>query len=370
MKRTSYSFGLIFVLVLLASFIGFLIGLAVMRTADAEKIAGLESSIPVEKAPDVKVTNVYFPKREIVKGEVPRNSYNPEGFGVRDGYMSYYNDDNEKISKMGIDISYHQENIDWEKLKLSPVEFVMARVGYRGYTEGGLLEDEKFDEYASMCNENDIPLGVYFFSQAISEEEAIEEADYVINKIKDYKISYPVCFDTEDVSDTQARTNKAGIDKEERTKFCIAFCERIKAAGYYPMIYASENWIRRDLVYEDLQEYDFWAPYYRSENDFLYDFTIWQYSDSGNVPGVSGEVDLNVCMVDYAEFVPALREAVLSKGEVSEYDPENIDVAGLLNQQDVTNVLPGAISIDEKKPEKAEENDSENKSEDKPVAGE
>lgn len=350
MKKTSYSIGLIFVMVLMSFIMGFVIGLLVMRTSDAEKIANLEASIHVEKAPDVKVTNVYFPKREIVTGEIPRNSYDPEGFAMRDGFMSYYNENNEKISKVGVDISYHQENIDWDRLKEGPVEFVMLRVGYRGYTEGGLLDDEKFNEYAKMCNENDIPMGVYFFSQAISEEEAVEEAEFVINKIKDYKISYPVCFDTEEVSDTQARTNIEGIEKEQRTKFCIAFCEKIKSAGYYPMIYASENWIRRELIYEDLQEYDFWAPYYRSENDFLYDFTMWQYSDNGNVPGISGDVDLNVCMVDYAEFVPALREAVLSKGEVSEYDPDNLDVAGLANQEGVTNILPESISIDDKKP--------------------
>lgn len=350
MKKNSYSAGLIFVMILMASVIGFVIGLLTMRTSDARKIAELETAIHVEKAPDVKVTNVYFPKREIVSGKIPRNSYDPEGFGIRDGFMSYYNEDNEKISKVGIDISYHQESVDWEKLKTSPVEFVMLRVGYRGYTEGGLLEDEKFHEYAKMCNENDIPLGVYFFTQAISEEEAVEEAEFVINKIKEYKISYPVCIDTEEVADTQARTNREGIGRDERTKFCIAFCEKIKAAGYYPMIYASENWIRRDLNYEELQEYDFWAPFYRSENDFIYDFTMWQYSDKGNVPGIEGDVDLNVCMVNYEEFVPALREAVLSKGEVSEYDPDNIDVAALENEEGVTNILPESISIDDKKP--------------------
>ena len=105
---------------------------------------------------------------------------------------------------------------------------------------------------------------------------------------------------------------------------CIAFCEKIKEAGYYPMIYASENWIRRDLNYEKLQDYDFWAPQYLEENDFMYDFTIWQYTEKGFIQGVDEQVDLDICMVDYASFVPALREAVLSRGQITVVSDNNI----------------------------------------------
>ena len=109
------------------------------------------------------------------------------------------------------------------------------------------------------------------------------------------------------------------LTDEERSAICDAFCKRIKEEGYYPIIYASENWFRRSLEVEALQEYDFWAPQYLEENDFLYDFTIWQYTDEGSIPGVKGDVDLDISMVDYASFVPQMREAFLSGGVIENY---------------------------------------------------
>ncbi len=264
-----------------------------------------------------QVVNVYFPDRERVFGKIPINSYNKDNFYAEDGRMAYHDDEGKIISHFGIDLSYHQPEIDWDALEASGIEFVMLRCGYRGYSEGGLLKDEKFDEYAKECNDRNIPLGVYFFSQSLNEEEAVEEAEFTLSLIKDYKISYPVVLDTEYVSDKQARTNTAEIDDELRTRMCIAFCRRIEQEGYYPMIYASENWIRRELNYEALQDYDFWAPQYLEENDFLFDFTMWQYTCEGRIDGIEDYVDLNISMVDYASFVPALREAYLSKGIIS-----------------------------------------------------
>ena len=265
----------------------------------------------------VNVTNVYIPARERVLGQIPVNSYKLENFYIEDGYMAYHDDEGNKLSHLGVDLSYHQENVDFAALKESGVEFVMLRCGYRGYSEGGLVKDEKFDEYAAACNEYGIPLGVYFFTQAVSVEEAVREAEFTIDLIREYDISYPVALDTEYVSEKGARTNSGEIDEDLRSEMCIAFCRKISEAGYYPMIYASENWIRRDLNYEALQEYDFWAPQYLEENDFMYDFTIWQYTERGFIKGVDEEVDLDISMVDYASFVPALREAVLSRGEIS-----------------------------------------------------
>ena len=217
----------------------------------------------------------------------------------------------------------------------------MLRCGYRGYSEGGLVEDEKFREYATACNELGIPLGVYFFTQAINEAEARREADFVIDLIEDYDISYPIAFDTEMVDDPNARTNVAQIDEELRSNICIAFCEKIKEAGYYPMIYASENWIRREFNYEMLLDYDFWAPQYLDENDFLYDFTIWQYTDKGYVPGIDTEVDIDISMVDYSKFVPALRETVVGKGEqviVSSNNTEILEgIPPIITEQAVEN---------------------------------
>ncbi|MBO4903534.1 MAG: glycoside hydrolase family 25 protein [Lachnospiraceae bacterium] len=261
---------------------------------------------------------VYVPKREVRYGTIPIHSYDPDGFRIDNGYMAYFDENGNKISHLGIDISYHQEKIDWLGLKESPCEFVMLRCGYRGYTEGGLVEDEKFREYAQAAVDAGFPIGVYFFTQALTEEEAIAEADFVMDLIRDFPISYPVVIDTEYVSSAEARTNQAEMTEQERSKLLVTFCERIKENGYYPMIYASENWLRRDLDASMLQPYEIWAPQYLDENDFMYDFTIWQYTDAGHIAGVEGEVDLDISMVDYASFVPAMRQTVVGEGEIIE----------------------------------------------------
>ncbi|MCR5356642.1 MAG: glycoside hydrolase family 25 protein [Lachnospiraceae bacterium] len=275
-------------------------------------------SVVVSGDVDNKVVNVFFPERKRILGQIPVNSYNTANFYYDDdGFMAYHDDEGNTISHLGVDLSYHQENVNWDEVKDSGIEFVMLRCGYRGYSEGALIEDEKFREYAKACNDRDIPLGVYFFTQAVSVEEAISEAEFTLDLIKDYKISYPVAIDTEYIPDKTARTNTTEIEDELRSSMCSAFCERISREGYYPMIYASENWIRRDLEYESLQAYDFWAAQYLEENDFLYDFTIWQYTPDGYIKGVDEKVDLDISMVDYASFVPALREAFLTGGTIS-----------------------------------------------------
>lgn len=294
-------------------FFGFVIGMLVIHFNKADETE--EKREQAEEKPSV--VNVYVPERARAYGTIPVNSYKTENFRLDNGFMAYFDDEGNKISHLGIDMSYHQQMVDWEELAASGCEFVMLRCGYRGYTEGGLIEDEKFEEYAQAANDAGIPLGVYFFTQAITVEEAEAEADFVLSLIERYKISYPVALDTEFVSDKEARTRMAEISDELRSEMCIAFCSKIKEAGYYPIIYASENWMRRNMNLDMLQEYDFWAPQYLEENDFMYDFTIWQYTESGFIPGVDGEVDLNISMVDYAEFVPALREAVLSGGEIT-----------------------------------------------------
>ena len=330
--------GLIFFTVGLAS--GYILGSITGKPDDKEAVADVKEAgadndkeAATVNKPQVivsdnkpNVTNVYVPARQRVLGQIPVNSYKLENFYVDDGFMAYHDDEGNKLSHLGIDLSYHQENVNWDELAASGIEFVMLRCGYRGYSEGGLVKDEKFDEYAKACNDRDIPLGVYFFTQAVSVEEAEREAEFTLELIRDYKISYPVAIDTEYVSDKQARTNLEEIDEDLRSKMCIAFCEKIKEAGYYPMVYASENWIRRELDFEALQDYDLWAPQYLEENDFMYDFTIWQYTEHGFIKGVDEQVDLDISMVDYASFVPALREAVISGGSITETDSQSVQI--------------------------------------------
>ena len=300
---------------------GFIVGAVIIHNKSSKEIAKVQEELDtvIEEQSHVNVTKVYVPKRDVKEGNVTLNSYNPDNFRIDNGFMAYFDDDGNKISHLGCDLSYHNGDVNFDELAASGCEFVMLRVGYRGYSEGGMVKDEKFETYASEAERVGLKIGVYFFTQALTPEEARDEADFTLSIIENHKISYPVAFDTEYIDDEAARTNTTEISDELRSDICTAFCERIKEEGYYPMIYASENWFRRSLEVESLKQYDFWAPQYLEENDFLYDFTIWQYTDVGSIPGVKGDVDLDISMVDYAKFVPHMRDAVVNDGTIETY---------------------------------------------------
>ncbi len=316
-KRRKKNSGVIPLLAFLFFILGLITGMVIIQNKSSKEIAAVKEELAtvIEEQSHINVTNVYVPKREIKQGQLSLNSYNTDNFRIDKGFMAYFDDEGNKISHLGCDLSYHNRYVNWDELAASGCEFVMLRCGYRGYSQGGLAKDEKFDEYAREAQRVGINIGVYFFTQALDVEEAEDEAEYVLKLIENYKISYPVAFDTEYIDDETARTNTTEISDELRTEICKAFCEKIKENGYYPMIYASENWMRRYMELEPLKEYDFWAPQYLEENDFLFDFTIWQYTDQGSIPGVKGDVDLDISMVDYASFVPQMREAYLTGGE-------------------------------------------------------
>ncbi|MCR5734971.1 MAG: glycoside hydrolase family 25 protein [Lachnospiraceae bacterium] len=315
-KKGKAGYTLIIVFLVVTVFaLGFAVGMITLHIKDQEKIDAItadykEEISRLEEETKDEITYIQIPERKRVYGKIPVNSFILENFVLEDGFMAYYDETGKKISHLGVDLSYHQQHVNWDELEKA-VDFVILRCGYRGYSEGGLVEDEKFREYASECNRRGIPLGVYFYTQSITVEEAVAEAEFVLKLIEGFDISYPVAYDTEYVSDASARTRVTEISKDLRADMAKAFCDRIKAEGYYPMVYASENWMRRELNLETLQEYDFWAPQYLEKNDFMFDFTIWQYTDAGFIPGISTEVDLDISMVDYASFVPQIRAAFL-----------------------------------------------------------
>lgn len=221
-----------------------------------------------------------------------QNTYDSDSFMADgDGVIHYYVD-GERASRKGIDVSRYQDKIDWEKVAEDEVDYAFIRLGIRGYTEGEILEDETFQRNIKGALKNDIDVGVYFFTQAMSEEEAEEEADFVIESIAPYKVTYPVVIDVEAVTSTNARGND--LTSEERTKYCIAFCEKIKEAGYTPMIYGNLKTFMLLLNIEELEEYDKWFAYYDEAYYFPYDFKIWQYTNKGKVAGIKGDVDLNI----------------------------------------------------------------------------
>lgn len=230
----------------------------------------------------------FFPILE----ELAKNTYDPEAFMADgDGVMHYY-EDGERVSHKGIDVSKYQDKIDWEKVASDEVEYAFIRLGIRGYTEGDIIEDETFEDNIKGALKNDIDVGVYFFTQALSEEEAEEEAAYVIESIAPYQVKYPIVLDVESVTSTKARGND--LTREERTQYCIAFCEKIKEAGYTPMIYGNLKTFTLLLDIEELEDYDKWFAYYDESYYFPYDFKIWQYTNKGKVAGIKGDVDLNI----------------------------------------------------------------------------
>ncbi len=210
----------------------------------------------------------------------------------------YLDEAGNEISVRGIDVSKYQGKIDWAKVAQSGIKFAIIRLGFRGMNEGTLEIDPYFKENIEGATKAGIQVGVYFFSQAVNVKEAIEEAEFVLEAIKPYNVTYPVIFDTEKVATLNARAN--GITYEQRTNNCIAFCERVMAMGYKPMIYAITKYMITGIDLEQLDNFDLWYAVYNKNITLPYRFEMLQYSESGSVPGVTGNVDLDISFVDYS----------------------------------------------------------------------
>ena len=234
--------------------------------------------------------------------DAPLNSYDFSNLTTDEKKKKMYYENNEPAAKFGIDISQYQGNIDWNKVKNEGVEFAILRAGYRGYETGILKTDSKFIEYAQGAGSVDIGIGVYFYSQAINETEAAEEADYVLNLLNENNISpdYPIVFDWEFVLDEDpARTDL--LDKEMINKCCITFCEKIKAAGYMPMYYTNITNALFKFNMPQLSGYGMWLAEYSKSTDFIYNFDMWQYTCSGLIDGIDSLVDLNLYFTKKSE---------------------------------------------------------------------
>ena len=233
-----------------------------------------------------------------VYSDVNLTALDPELFYTDENGRVRYADSSVKIYS-GIDISVFQGDVDWDAVKNDGIDFVMLRVGFRGYTQGSLNEDANFRKNCENALRSGLNVGVYFFSQAITAEEAEEEADYVLSLIKDYDIQYPVAYDWETIDYDSARTD--GLDNETITQCAVRFCDRIAAAGYTPVIYFNRSlgYFNYDLSL--IKDYHFWLAEYKGAPSFIYDYKLWQYSKDGTVNGIDGSVDLNISIQDYSE---------------------------------------------------------------------
>lgn len=267
------------------------------RFDDGQGILTILENVYSEKivVPDAGGYYFYDPDEKLAMHGLDNNKfiypvYNEE-IGDYEGELSY--NDEAVTTRKGVDVSKFQGDINWKKVKNDGIEFAMIRVGFRGYETGKIVEDEKFKDNIEGCNNNGIDAGVYFFTEAKNEAEGREEADFIIDLIKDYKINMPVVIDVEESANTSKSRTK-NVTPEERTKIIIAFCERIKEAGYEPMIYGNlKSHMRMTDIYQ-LEDYSKWFAYYRTPLRYPYKMSIWQYTATGSVDGIKGDVDLNI----------------------------------------------------------------------------
>lgn len=230
--------------------------------------------------------------------EVPKNNLKLEDNLKREGERISYSDSVSR-SITGIDLSKYNGSVDFAKVKSDNISFVMLRLGARGYESGTIALDDKFVEYAQGCIENDIPMGAYFYSQAVNENEAVEEANYTVGAITNFGITYPVAIDVEKVDSANYRTKDVTVS--ERTKYVKLFCDTVSAYGYKPIIYAKRDMLITGLDLKELIDYDIWLADTNVPTDFPYKYKMWQYSNNGSVSGISGSVDLNIMFEDTAE---------------------------------------------------------------------
>ena len=227
-----------------------------------------------------------------INRELKLNQLDVANLNILENGEYQYLTDGQVTSHKGIDVSSHQGDIDWKQVAQDGVEFAIIRLGYRGYgSEGKLVEDTKFEDNIKGASAAGIKVGVYFFSQAITTEELMEEANLVLEKIAPYKIECPVVYDVEKTSKDGRMNN---ISVEERTRLTALFCQTIQAAGYKPMIYHNTEMGALMIDVAALEDYDKWYASYSDQMFYPYEYKIWQYSDKGRVAGISTDVDLDI----------------------------------------------------------------------------
>ncbi len=234
----------------------------------------------------------------LINPYLPKHEYDFTKLVCQSNLMKYY-EDGKKTSYVGVDISKFQDYVDFVKLKKAGIEFVMIRVGARGYGTGQLILDEYFSDNIKRASDAGLEIGVYFYSQAVTEDEAKEEAKMVIESLGDYQITYPVAFYMELVDNDTARTDV--LTREQKTSIAKAFLGDIAAAGYKTMIYGDKEWLIKEIDMSKLTAYDVWLSQNEDIPDYPYKFAMWQYDFDGSVDGIAGYVNLNISFINYSE---------------------------------------------------------------------
>ena len=296
--------------IIILLFLGMIVAIILLSSALKKTKAQLREDEEYISARNSRVFH-YYDKRDYVYmkdsnlGEtwiqaiptVPRLELDFENLQDNEKGQRSYTEGGTVTSHFGIDVSYFNGYVDWENAKNDGVEFAMVRLGYRGYETGNLGLDKRYIQNMDGAKAAGVDVGVYFYSQATTVAEAKEEAEYVLENIKDYDIVYPVVFDWEITGYDTARTNEMSV--RDLNDCAATFCNTIAEGGYIPMVYFNRKTGLMKFDLNVLSGFDLWLAEYKDEPVFPYRFALWQYSDEGHIDGIEGDVDLDICFEDY-----------------------------------------------------------------------
>ncbi len=273
-----------------------------IRASEGRFIKYDTSSAPVY---DTNSTPVYETKKETtyygwqtIDGATyyfDKNGNKVTGQQVIQGISYTFSSDGVRSGTIGIDVSRYQSGINWTKVKNAGINFVMIRCGYRGYGSGALVEDPMYASHISGAKAAGLRVGVYFFSQAVNEAEAVEEASMAVSLANKYGINMPIAIDSEYAAGGRGRAD--GLSKSARTAITKAFCNTVRSAGHTPMVYASKSWFGSHLNASELSGYRIWVAHYADKCGYTGTYHIWQNTDKGTVDGVPGRVDMNISSI-------------------------------------------------------------------------
>ncbi len=233
-----------------------------------------------------------------VNEDIPKNKYDYKNL-TYDKPLMNYREDGKLVSKCGVDISANQGEVDFSKLKSAGCDFVMIKVGARGYSSGRIVTDANLEDNLKAAKKAGLDIGVYFCSQALNKSEAREEADELMDAISGYSIKYPIAFVMENVDDDMARIE--ALEQTDRTQIAKAFLNRVEDAGYTPMIYGDKEWLLTMVDMEELQDYEVWFAQDSDEPEYPYEFGMWQYDSDASIKGIQGDAAMSISFKDYAK---------------------------------------------------------------------
>ncbi len=230
---------------------------------------------------------LFFP----VIGSLAKHDYDDADFHTLENKRIVYSGSAAK-TETWIDVSKYQEKIKWDEIASDGIDGAIIRAGYRGYSKGDIMDDDTYETNIKGARKNNLKVGVYFLTQATSDEEAREEAKYVLDAVEGYTIEGPIVLDVEKVGGEDARGN--ALSMEDRTRYAKVFLDMIADAGYETMIYGNLKTFLLMLDLEQIEDYSKWFAGYSDTPYFPYSMDMWQYTDTGRVKGVSGDVDINI----------------------------------------------------------------------------